>query len=305
MALPCPECGRPNADRALKCLYCSILLPSVDESDVTEASPTSGSADGTSRHLIILAPVEGPLDGPVAALSGAASVSLYDARLMLAARRHRLLRNVETASEAELLSRRLAESGIRNVTIPESDLNAIVLRQVTAATFGATALQLRLTAAQTAAVPYDDLLLLVKGELARERFEEKRVATTRRPSQRLTPTYRLHLYSFRSGAFDVDPEAFDWTVLGDEETCSLFLNMEKFVAGIVKRAPAVEIEDRFGREAVVLTRKEAGHDPAVMLARETRASEGVLYDNEPQFRYYARWRYLVAQSYPSNVYTAG
>lgn len=304
MARPCPACSRPNGDRALKCLYCAAPLPEVEEAPQALPAETLAKA---GRHLIILAPHEElpqGYDGKVDALARATALSLYDARLALNARRYRLLRKVETAAEADALCRRAREGGLVLLSVKEGDLDAIPLQPFYGASFEAQGLVLRLGLGEPAPVPYDDVLLLVKGEIVRERFEEKRLATNRAASQKLTPSYRLHLYGCTSGVFDLDPETFDWTALGNGQTSSLYINLEALVAEVRKRSPRAEIDDRFGSEPVVLTRREVGNDPAAMLAQASSKETGVVHDNEPQFRYYARWRYLVElEQSSSKIYT--
>ena len=56
----------------------------------------------------------------------------------------------------------------------------------------------------------------------------------------------------------------------------------------------MELDRGFDHEPVVVSRSIAT-DLGNALAEAKRGPEGVLYDNEAQFRFYARWRYRVAR----------
>jgi hypothetical protein len=143
--------------------------------------------------------------------------------------------------------------------------------------------------------PYDELLLLVRGEITRERHDERRVGSTKGASRRLTPGLRLHLYlRDPSVAIEVDPDLFDFRFLGEEKTASALLNFEKLIARILEKAPGLAVDRGFDQEPLVLSRAGGG-DVTDSLASSDRGPSGVPYDDEASFRFYARWRYRVAR----------
>jgi hypothetical protein len=139
---------------------------------------------------------------------------------------------------------------------------------------------------------YEDLLLLVRGEITRERFDESKVGSRNAASRRLSPGLRLHLYVREATlAAEIDPDAFDFQVLGAEKTSSALLNLERLISGIRAKAPSILLDRGFDFEPLVLSRS-GGSDPTEALASANGPGRsGVTYDDEANFRFYARWRY--------------
>jgi hypothetical protein len=289
MARACPACGRPNGDRATRCLYCSQRLPEP----AADTEPAVPRGPATTAQLVILAPNRGAVDGKVEALSDAAALGRYEARLALQASRYRLLRKLDSERAARELSRTLDAAGVSHHVIAEAELQEIRLEPLRALRFRGAELELSTAGGGGRRVAGDELLLLVQGEIARARHQEARLATPRGASQPLTPSFRLHLYTCTSGAFDLDPENFDWDELDEPPDPSTLLNLKRLIRAIRQRAPLAELDEGFSLEPAVLSRQESSADVAAMLQPSQR-SQGVLYDNEPQFRYYSRWRYLIA-----------
>ena len=120
------------------------------------------------------------------------------------------------------------------------------------------------------------------------------MATTRGATKRLTPEHRLHLYAVDAKvAVELDPEQFDWSVLGGDRSISTPINFKRFVDEILGRTEGLELDRGFDLEPVVLSRSESVTEVDAMLGAGEKNREGAIYDNEGQFRFYARWRYLV------------
>jgi len=147
-----------------------------------------------------------------------------------------------------------------------------------------------------AQAPYGDVLLIVRGEIARERHDDRRIGSAKGASRRLTSGLRLHLYMRDSSfAVEVDPDLFDFRFLQEEKTCSALLNFEGLIARFLSMAPGLTIDRGFDHEPLVLSRAGGGGDVTDALAASDSGPSGVLYDNEASFRFYARWRYRVAR----------
>jgi len=248
----------------------------------------------SSAHLVILAPSRGTENDKAPALA-AAALGLYEARLALQAKRYRVLRKLESEEPARSLSRELDAAGIAHHLIAETELQAVALEALRAVHFRETELELSTAGGERRLLSPDNVLLLVRGEIARSLHREAKLATPRGASQSLTPSHRLHLYTCTSGAFDLDPEKFEWETLDEPPGPSTLINLKRLISAIRKRAPLAELDEGFALEPAVLSRTESGGDPAsTILAQEPRGSAGVIYDNQPQFHYYARWHYLVA-----------
>lgn len=292
MARACPACGRPNGDAATKCLYCVAPLPPAEASPAVAAKVPVSS----DRHLLILLPAETKEEGIIREFSRIASVSAYDARLSLASPRPRLFRRFDSEIEARRFSEELAAVRIPHYAVAEASVVSFPIVR-------ASSLELRDRhfegvldgASPTAPTPYGDLLLIVRGEITRERHDERKLGSAKGVSRRLTSGLRLHLYLRDSSfAMEVDPDFFDFRSLGEERTSSALLNYERLIARFLARAPGVEIDRGFDQEPMVLSRA-GGSDVTDALTASDRGPEGVLYDNEESFRFYARWRYRVAR----------
>jgi hypothetical protein len=246
--------------------------------------------------LLVLVPGEADEEA-VRELARIASVSLYDARLALSARRPRMFRLLSSESEARRLSRELTEARVAHYVVPESSVLALPVARATGGELSDRHLRWRLEGGrgESLTMLLAEVLLLVSGEITRERHHEKRLLSLRGATRRLTSGLRLHLYERDAGlALEVDPENFDFAILGPEQTTSAHLNFRRLVSRLSEMAPTMEVDRGFDLEPVVVTRTGAG-DVTDALAQEERGPEGVLYDNEAAFRFYARWRYRLAR----------
>jgi len=296
MPIACPACGRPNAESAPHCVYCSESLKALARDEPSKAvfSPSSRSRD---QHLIILAPQPPGDEGRVALFAEAAGVNAYDARLALLTERPRLLRKMGTAREAESLSARLSSAGVAHFTVAEADLVSMAVVPIRNMELLVEDLRLGLAEGKLLVIPYRDLSFLVQGEIVRQRHRERLLGTIRGADQALTPGQRLHFYSREARVVaELDPEQFDWSVLGERRTTSTPINFRRLVEEILERAPNVVLDRGFDWEPVVLSRAEQEQNAGIgaALAGEGSAREAAVYDNEAQFRFYSRWRYLVS-----------
>ena len=302
----CPACQRPNGDQAPKCLYCSEPLPtepapeavalsSNGPAPISLARPQEEELAGEQRYLMILVPSGERSSEQASAFVEATGVSLYDANLLLAAMRPRLFRRLEGETQARELSYFLSSAGIAHYVVAEKEVRDMPVSRAKRGEVHARHLELSVDGADMA-LPYSELLLLVRGEITRERYHQKRWGTRKKVSRPLSPGLRLHLYTrHASVAVEVDADTFDWALLGTKQTPSAFLNLERFLGLLGEQATHVELDTGFGLEPVVLSRAELDTDLDDKLAESDRGGDGVLHDNETSFRFYARWRYRLAR----------
>ena len=296
MPIACPACGRPNSERATQCIYCTEVLeglaPDATDERLPETAPLEASGN---RHLIILAPQLEGLDGRVEPFAEAVGMDPYDARLALQIKRPRLLRKVETASEAAHLSARLASARITHFTLAEADVTSIEIVPLRNMALMEEELRLGLAGGRFQVIRYRDLALLVRGDVAREHHRERGLGTIQGTSRRLTPGLRLHFYVRQGVAvYELDPEQFDWSILGDAQSPSTPLNLRRLLDKIKERVPELVIDRGFDWEPVVLSRAEQETEISSALASERSRQDASVYDNQSQFRFYSRWRYLIA-----------
>lgn len=299
MPIACPACGRPNSDRASQCVYCTESLEGLAVEQAIADTPAS--ATSSSRHLIIILPQPdkaGDSGETASRFAEIVGMNLYDARLALQTERPRLLRKMKGASEAQETSNRLVEAGIAHFTIDQADVESIEIVPVRHLFLREQGLELGFAGGQELISSYQDLLLLVRGEIVRETHSERRMATVQGATRPLTPGLRLHIYAKNTAAAaaEVDPEQFDWSVLGDSRSPSTLLNFQRLVDEILLRAPTAVLDRGFDWEPVVLSRAQDGSEIGSRLAVEQGGQEAATYDNETQFRFYSRWRYLIARA---------
>jgi hypothetical protein len=251
---------------------------------------------------VILLPGNGPDEEKIRDFSRIAGVSHYDARLSLSSARPRLFRWLDSEAAARLMSSELSTSRIPHYVVSESSVVSLPVARAKSLEFQERHFEIRIEGGPGASpapakltVPFSEVLLLVRGEITRERHDERRFGTTRSVSRRLTPALRLHLYPREASvAIEIDPESFDFEVLGPERSAGALLNLDRLLSRLAHRTPGAELDRGFDQEPAVVARS-VGSDLGEALAEAKRGAEGVLYDNEAQFRFYARWRYRVAR----------
>ncbi|HXV60553.1 MAG TPA: hypothetical protein VEK15_07665 [Vicinamibacteria bacterium] len=290
MARACPACSRPNSDTAERCLYCSRSLPPKAEHQVP--APAAIAAE---RFLLILIPAGEPGEEKLREFSRIAALGLYEARLCLLAKRPRLFRILPNEQRARELSASLGAARVPHYLASEQAVLSMPVSRARRIDLHERHLTISLAREQPLTLRHEDLLLVVRGEIRRERHHEKRLGSARGVSHRLSSGERIHLYEREAKvAVEIEPEAFDWDVLGEERTTSALLNVERFVSRIAAKAPFAAVDRGFDDEPAVLARALEEGDPSHALIDVNRDSvDGVLFDNEAQFRFYARWRYRV------------
>lgn len=296
MARSCPACSRPNGDQAAKCLYCSEPLEPIPPLPGTGSGPEDepglelAPPPEIEGHLLILIPGAPPDDRQVESLAGMAGLSRYDARLNLASTRPRVFRRLESEELARRLSDQLRACQIPHYVVSEQSVRALAVSRAQSVKLEPKHLEVRLEG-RNVSLPYASLLLLVRGEITREKHNEKNVATARGASRSLTPGLLLHLYSHEASvAVEIDPESIGWPDFDGTLSKSALLNLERFVDALEERTSGVPVDRGFDLEPPVLSRASGGtQDLAQVLSGGS--SGGVLYDNQEQFRFYARWRY--------------
>lgn len=304
MARACPACDRPNSDTAAKCLYCAAPLPldqgiaGANDPEALEVAPEPARSE---RYLVVLIPagvLEGP-EGPegpdgketlVETFSRITGLGLYESRQHLLARRPRLFRRLESEAEARALSMELARANVPHYVVEEASMLALPISHARAISIHDRHLQVTLDRT-TLTLSNGDLVLVVHGDITRERHHEERLGSDKGVSHRLTPEQRLHLYAKEATvAIEIEPDAFDWSVLSDRRTSSSVLNVKRFLESL-EVATSATLDRGFTEEPVVLSRSDVSDDPSRVLAEGERSGDGIVWDNVEQFRYYARWRY--------------
>ncbi len=302
----CPSCQRPVAAARATCIYCGAPLPAGQQAAAAPAGrggrqeATTEATAAKERTLLVLA-----LGGAdPASLAEAVGCSRYEAELLVRRGGFHLHRVLEpTGAEAE--AERLRATGVASVLVPEAEARLrpllaiggrLALHAITLSTEEGTSTLVR-----------PDLLLVVSGEIARERrpaLERRRVS-----SAGLEQGWRVHLHRLS------DPRPLEIDALSFELEASLTgstrLEIEAWLRELV---PEVARDDGFRRLPPALGPAEpeprgrlsavaslrAGSPAAetsawrVGLTGPSRAQEEPpVFDNAAQFRFYSGWRAAV------------
>ncbi|MGH9322808.1 MAG: hypothetical protein ACRD21_02945 [Vicinamibacteria bacterium] len=299
MARLCPSCGRPNSDSASRCLYCVAELPPAEIPSHAATVPAVDVAPvSLERHLLILLARPLPEEAGIQEFSRITGLSAYDARLSSSSRRARLFRRIESEAEARRLSEEFSRARVAHYVVAESSVVSLPVATASGIDFRDRHLEVHLGGATRSVLPmpYEELLLLVRGEITRERHDDRKLGSPRGSSRRLTSGLRLHLYAREASmAVEIDPDRFDFRALAERQTSSVLLNLERLASRVSEKKPDLTLDRGFDQEPLILSRSGADGEVTDALSDKNRGREGVVYDDEANFRFYARWRYRVAR----------
>lgn len=269
-----------------QCLYCgadvSSLVPAARSHGAAAPAALAPPDPRPDRLLVIVA-----LDGAdPARLEAALHLSPYEAAQWARRGGFHLYRAMPPA-DAEAERERITAHGIVAFTFAEADVRAAADPvPVLGGGFDGTALRLR-TRAGAVAIVAADILLVVKGPIAREHpvsesLHFPRIAT-------LEPGYRFHLHRHADPRpVEIDPAAFDFGLARAGESSSL--EVAGWIAALTTSSP---VDDGFRRLtpalAPVIAPPGAASGPEDAL-RASPSAPPALLDNLAQFRFYSAWR---------------
>ena len=292
----CPSCGRPVALARTQCLYCGAALPAavveeaVRQASVAAPSPAAAADSvpvGAPRSLLVL-----DLEGALAsALAAGLAVSSFEASQRVR-RGGWQLHRIVSAEQADREADRLARAGLRVLALPEGQVRAARPLTVAGGSWTGEGLTLR-TEAGPLAVGAGDLLLVVRGPIAREYLRPAKARRVRTAT--LDQGYRFHLHRREDPRpLELDPAAFDFGLPSLTESSLLLLS-----SWVEKAAAGVPVDEAFRREAPALgpaAPETGGIAAALQGAPDARKEDAVqVLDNLEQFRFYSAWRGCAAR----------
>jgi hypothetical protein len=194
---------------------------------------------------------------------------------------------VAAPADAAGYRERLAAEGITAFTFDEAAVRAAAEPEAgLGGRFEGGVLHVR-TAKGAADVGSADLLLVVKGPIAREHMPMERHRWARTAT--LEPGYRFHLHRRdRPLPVEIDPATFDLGAHRARE--SSLLEIAGWIAALTEGVP---VDDGFRRIAPALSPAAPATGPTARLedALRTGTAPGpAVLDNVAQFRFYSAWR---------------
>ncbi len=278
----CPACARPVAVARPRCLYCGAALAAeaVAEAEKSAFLVREGPPpEEAERVLVVLEHGNSDPDS----LGRALGLSLFEASQRAARGGFDLVRTAPP-SDAEELAADLRGAGLSAFLVPEREA-----RRAPSPTRGGGFEDGRLrllTPEGEVILARDDLLLVVKGPIARE--YQAPMARVRFRTATLPGGYLVHLHPRRDAPpYELDPDNFEFGV-GSRQGSLLEL-------GLGLEALGAPTDDGFRKLTPALAPAAAAKGGS-RVAATTRAlvhSSGqaaLVLDNVAQFRVYSGWR---------------
>jgi hypothetical protein len=278
MAL-CPACARPVAVARARCLYCGAELSAeaVAAAEKSAREVQGGRKGDSERMLVVLEHQRTDAE----ALARALDLSLFDAAQRAARGGFELLRTA-TPAEAEETAASLRAAGFVVFLVAEAEARRPPT-QVRGGGFEDGRLRLH-SAAGEASIGRDDLLLVVRGPIARE--YQTPPDRTRFRTATLPAGYLVHLHLRREAPpLELDPGNFEFAFSSRQGS---LLELGLWLGSL--GAPT---DDGFRKLAPALAPTAAEPTGVAATARALVHSAGggpVPLDNVAQFRLFSGWR---------------
>jgi hypothetical protein len=280
MAL-CPACARPVAVARPRCLYCGALLSAEAVAEAEQSTRDVQSEKGPASEERLLVVLEHQKSDPQA-LARALGLTLFDASQRAARGGFELLRTAPRV-EAWDVAFALEAAGFLVFLVRESEAR----RPPTPVRGGGFEDErLRLTTGDgETAIGRDDLLLVVRGPIARE-YQTQSQDRTRFRSATLPAGYLVHLHLRQDvPPLEIDPDNFEFAVTSRQGSL--------LELGLWLDSLGAPTDDGFKKLAPALAPTVPGATGVAATARALVHAEGegaLVLDNVAQFRLYSGWR---------------
>jgi hypothetical protein len=308
----CEECLRANPPTRVSCLYCAAALP-LTEASVRLRKPTLRPPEKHQRgYNNIILPQEQKLTSQALAdIAGLLKLDSECVERIVGGNRALPLARTASSEEAQLVLERLAELGLRTLTLTDDDLGLpeTCVSRVRLMRFDDETLTMQQSiASEPVVVDWSEVLLVVPGRLfvkrveLNERKSRKADKEIVRSNQYFTDEAVADIYtSTATQTWRISANSFDFSCLGAEKDLLVGENFKRLIDLIVKRSANGKLDDSYVRLRQTL-------DPVWPSAQETEAKgwrrEGpgkyslgaaTTNSNETQFTRYSRLSYYFAK----------
>jgi hypothetical protein len=285
----CPRCQRPIAAARATCLYCGTPLPADAVPRPGEPAAADPAVPARPDQALVIGRLEA---ADATSVQRALGLTAFEAEQRVRRGGLQLLRRA-AREEGERQAARLTGEGLLAWAVPEDEARAepLVAR---GGRLGEGALRLRLEQGTLSVAP-TDLMLVVRGPIARERQTEPPARRLVRAAT-LAPGYRVHLWRrHEPRPLELDPDAFDFGVAGP---VSSQLQLLEWIDAVRGDAP---VDDEFRREPPALSPAAPPEGAEALLrgarprarSRSRKEGEPVVLDNLEQYRFFSGWRAAV------------
>ena len=310
----CEECLRANPPTRVSCLYCVAPLP-VTESSARLRKPLLRQPE---KHQLgynnILLPVEQVTTEMVADAAALVKLSAENVQQLMSQNVPVPVARTVSREEAELVTLRLNDLGLRCVTISDEELGLsspeIIVKRVRAMSFDDDEhVVIYHSGTQETSVLWSDVILILTARLIETRLEIKERMTRKKENEILETNefFRdeavidfyttTHSFTWRVGA-----TGFDFSCLGREKALVANENISRLQRLIVANAVNAQLDDSYQRIRNLLE-LAWGTQPETQSSGWRRERPGKLSvgvattkSNETQFTRYSRLRYYIVQN---------
>jgi hypothetical protein len=309
----CEECLRANPPTRVSCLYCVAPLP-LTEASARLRKPVLRQPE---KHQLgynnILLPVERVATEIVAEAAQLLKLSVENVEQLMAQSVPVPVARTASREEAELVTLRLQDLGLRCVTVSDEELglsfSETSVKRVRGMSFDDEHVVIYHSGTEEANIAWSDVILILPARLIETRLEIKERMSRKKENEILDTNefFRdeavidfyttTHSFTWRVGA-----TGFDFSCLGKEKALVANQNIRTLQDLIVAKAVNAQFDDSYQRlrnllELVWNTQPET-QSSGWRRERPGKLSVGVATtkSNESQFTRYSRLRYHFAQN---------
>ena len=301
----CDECLRANPPTRVSCLYCVAPLP-LTESSAKLRKPVLRQPE---KHQLgynnILLPLDQAVsDETIADAAKLFKLSVESVREVMSQRIPLPVARTASRQEAELVTERLRDLGLRCLSLSDEELGENAVKRVRGMTFDNDHFTIHQAGAAETAVSWADVVLILAARLFESRLEVKE-RKTRKTEDEILDTSEFfkdeavidfytasHPWTWR-----VSAAGFDFSCLGPEKALVTNENIGKLQRLLVERAVNGQFDDSYARLRSLLELAWTTHTETQSSGwrreRPGMLSVGVATtrSNENQFTRYSRLRY--------------
>ncbi|HEX8737123.1 MAG TPA: hypothetical protein VF721_17460 [Pyrinomonadaceae bacterium] len=261
--ISCPQCERKSPPTRLKCFYCGFELPvSAAQAEFIKPQPRQMEAWEKAFNLIILPNAQTCDDAKLREVAAVTRLGKEDLRKLIETQKPLPLTRAESAKEAEIIQKRLSETGFESLILSDEDLKSeIVTRRLRGIEFDEDKLILILfNSDEIADVRREDLSLIVTGALFQRRIEtteqrKKRENKVLETTETSADELLIDIYTTDDKiGYRIISSGFDFSCLEAEKGILARENMRKLVDKFRAFAPQakfvgdyLEIRDVLGK----------------------------------------------------------
>jgi hypothetical protein len=251
--ISCDKCGRVSPPTRLKCLYCGAQLK-VSAEQASHLKPALRKMEDWEKGFNVILQSYSDNSESLPEIAELLHLETDDLQKIFAANFSLPLARAETATEADVIAKRLDQLGVRSKIISDEDLHIEKLpRRLRGMDFAEDALILILfNADEVVRIPYSEIKLVVTGIFFERKIEateslkkkdEKKILDSRELS---SDEMLIDIYSQKDLiGYRIEPKGFDFSCLGAEKGWFAKENMPKLAKKLRTVAVSADFNENY------------------------------------------------------------